>query len=114
MKLGTKSMGGQPVLFPNACFRSRPRPRSDYVLKALKRGQESFDDIWIFPRSRSELGSEAALNLWEFGTGRGGPRRRVAQNLLKCRSTALRLSARRVRLRRHGKVKLALLAVERT
>jgi hypothetical protein len=32
-----------------------PKKAVDYSFKALKRGRVTFDDIWIFPRSRDEL-----------------------------------------------------------
>jgi hypothetical protein len=32
-----------------------PHNATGYTLKALKRGRVGFDDIWIFPKSRSEL-----------------------------------------------------------
>ena len=35
-----------------------PERATDYVLKALKRGRVSFDDIWIFPRSKGEISSD--------------------------------------------------------
>jgi hypothetical protein len=36
-----------------------PHKATGYTLKALKRGRVGFDDVWIFPKSRSELPPKA-------------------------------------------------------